>query len=513
MKTKAVAASFLLCLLVLAAFPLASHASLAAASGDPELDQVVARAMHVHGVPGASVAVVKNGEVAWARGYGLADPAQALPVTAETVFDAASVAKPVSAWGIMALVEDGLIDLDAPISQYVTRWTLPPSEYDHDLITIRRILSHTAGLSVEGDPGQEPDTYVPTVIEALNGAVLGMPALHVEYPPGEDYHYSSVGYTLIELAIEEVTGESFPAYMQKEVLDPLGMRNSSYEASPRIVAQAAVAHDWHNKPLPRYEYSTRAQGNLRTTPTDLATFLAASMPGPNGEPVGRGVLTPESVREMLTPVAFEKSAESSHVPGLGYDLIAVDGSVAGARKTGDHRGWKPIVVMAMDQRQGIAIMANSDRAAIGFLIDIACAWSSGLDEHVMQADCRELMTIRDVLMGTGVILAIAAVIFALALLRGIRSGRRKFEWRLPFGKTLLVVLLVLVLTAWWLGWHTDTLFTDVLRRYPDGAVTVRLIIPWPTAFVWVSRGLTLLLLAWISAAFLPRVKQIDRQSV
>jgi CubicO group peptidase (beta-lactamase class C family) len=343
--------------------------------------------------------------------------------------------------------------------------------------------------------------------------VLGMPALQVEYPPGEDYHYSSVGYTLIELAIEEVTGESFSAYMQRAVLDPLGMSNSSYEATPRLTAQAAVAHDWYNKPLPRYEYSTRAQGNLRTTPTDLATFLAAAMPGPNGEPAGRGVLTPKSVSEMLMPVAFEKSAESSHVPGLGYDLIEVDGRVAGARKTGDHRGWKPIVVMAMDQREGIAIMANSDRAAIGFLVDIACAWSSRLDLHVMQADCRELTTIRNVLMGTGAVLGIAGVAYGMVLFLGIRSGRRKFEWRPGFGKIVPVVLLVVVLTAWWLAWHTDTLFTDVLRRYPYGAVTVRLVIPWPTAFVWVSRGLTLLFLAWVSAVFLPRVEQAERQNV
>ena len=163
--------------------------------------------------------------------------------------------------------------MDAPIEQYLTRWHLPPSKFDHSQITIRRILSHTAGLSTDGDTGIEPGAYVPTVEEALNGAVLGMNALHVAYPPGEDYHYSSIGYTLLEIAVEEVTGETFSSYMQKEVLDPLGMDNSTYEWTPRLQAQAAIGHDWYNNPLPFYQYSTTAQGGLRTTPTDLAIFM------------------------------------------------------------------------------------------------------------------------------------------------------------------------------------------------------------------------------------------------
>jgi CubicO group peptidase (beta-lactamase class C family) len=129
--------------LTLMAYFSAQAARAHQTTSDPRLDSVVAKAMGTHNVPGASVAVVKNGEVTWARGYGIADPAQGVPVTPETVFDAASIAKPVTAWGIMTLVEDGLLDLDAPVEQYLTRWHLPPSEFDHNQITVRRILSHT----------------------------------------------------------------------------------------------------------------------------------------------------------------------------------------------------------------------------------------------------------------------------------------------------------------------------------------------------------------------------------
>lgn len=498
---------FTLLTLALIMFSLAQAAPLANQNaGDPQLDAVVERAMRQHNVPGASVAVLKNGEVAWARGYGMADSAQGQPVTPDTVFDAASIAKPVTAWGIMNLVEDGLLDLDAPVEGYLTRWHLPPSEFEHDQVTIRRILSHTAGLSTDGDTGVEPGEYVPTLEEALNGAVLGMRALHVAYPPGEDYHYSSVGYTLLEIAVEEVTGEPFAVYMQREILDPLGMVNSSYDWTPELRAKAAVGHDWYNRPLPEYQYSTRAQGSLRTTATDLAIFMAASMPGPNGELIGRGVLTPESVAEILKPVPFTNEAESSQVSGLGVDLIRVDGKLLGARKTGDHRGFKPIIVMDLEEREGLAIMANSDRAAIGFLIDIACAWSENVNGHPMQNDCRELMMIRNVQLIVAGVLALGALAYIAWVVTRIRSGRRRLGWEYSWGKVVRIVLLVIILAAWWILWHTDTLFTRILGALPDTAVTIRVLVPWPTAFVWISWAVTLWLLTWIAVAFAPKVK-------
>ena len=181
-----------------------------------------------------------------------------------------------------------------------------------------------------------------------------------------------------ELAVEEATGESFAEYMQREVLDPLGMTNSSYGLTAELRTHAAVAHDWYNNPLPEYQYSTQAQGGLRTTPADLALFMAAHMPGPNGEPIGRNVISPESVAEIVTPVPFANEAESSHITGLGFDLIMDGDTLVGARKTGDHRGFKPIIVISFQDNQGIAIMSNSDRGAIGFLMNIACTWSADL---------------------------------------------------------------------------------------------------------------------------------------
>jgi CubicO group peptidase (beta-lactamase class C family) len=179
MRFKLFILSILLSLALVAGSSVHAAQPASQEAGAPQLDAVVERALRRHNVPGASVAVLRDGAVAWAKGYGLADPVQGLPVMPDTVFDAASIAKPVTAWGIMKLVEEGLLDLDAPVEQYLTRWHLPPSRYNHDQVTLRRILSHTAGLSTDGDTGVEPGEYVPTLEEALNGDVLGMRALHV----------------------------------------------------------------------------------------------------------------------------------------------------------------------------------------------------------------------------------------------------------------------------------------------------------------------------------------------
>ena len=490
----------LLCLLLL------MTGAIQAQENSQELDAVVERALQQHNVPGAAVAVVEDGALSWAKGYGMAEPAQNLPVMPDTVFDSASVTKPVTAWGIMKLVEAGLLDLDVPITNYVTRWELPSSEYDHDMVTIRRVLSHTAGLSTDGDTGVIPGEYVPTLIEAMNGAILGTDALHVAYPPATGYHYASNGYTLLEMAIEEVTDEPFAVYMQREILDPLGMVDSGFDWTPELSAKAAVGHDWYNNPLPYYQFSTKAQGGLLTTAPDLAIFMAAHMPGPNGEPIGRDVISPEAVAEILTAVPFANEAESPHVTGLGFDLIMANGNLLGARKTGDHRGWKPIIVMDLEDSAGIAIMANSDRAMIGFLIDIVCAWNESVDGHLMAADCQALHMIRNVQLGLGGVLALVAFIFIGWTANGLRTGKRHLNWEMAPGKIVRLVVFSVILIAWWVLWHTDVLFFRILNDLPETAVTIRYLVPWPTAFVWISRGLTLLMLTGIVLTFIPPIR-------
>ena len=293
-------------------------------------------ALRRHKAPGAAVAVVFAGEVVWTGGFGLADKERSVPVSAATPFALASVTKPVSAWGVLKLAEEGLVDLDAPIERYLSRWSLPPSEFDHDGVTVRRVLGHAAGLSFGGDPGVEPGDPVPTLEQALDGAGQEGGGLRVAHPPGQAYRYSSKGYMLLELMIEEVTGRRFSEFMRSEILEPLGMEGSSFDWTERLGASAAIGHDWYNRPLPRYGRATHAQGGLISSAEEFALFLAATVEGPQGEPPGRGVITAESVRETFSPVTY---AEDASLVGLGYNLSESRGTVL-ARKTGDNRGWK-----------------------------------------------------------------------------------------------------------------------------------------------------------------------------
>lgn len=496
-----------LLLLTSIAFGSAQAASqVKKASNDPQFDVVIEKAMKIHEVPGVSVAVVKNGEVAWAKGYGMADPKQKLPVTNETVFEAASVSKTVTAWGIMKLAEDGMLDLDAPVERYLTRWHLPPSEFDHEMVTLRRILSHTAGLSQGGDPGMEPGEEVPTLEEALNGAVPSMGALHVAFPPGENYAYSSIAYSLLELVIEEVTREPFAQFMQREILNPLGMVNSSFDMTPELRMKRAVGHDWHNNAMPEYQFATRGMGGLRTTSSDLAIFVAALMPGSNGEPVGRGVLTPESVAETFKAVPYTNQAESGSVAGLGYDqLIFIDGELIGAQKGGDQRGFHAIIVVAPKAAEGIAILANSDRAIKGFIYDVGCAWSGNISMNPLQGDCNRFMMVRKVQIIFAGFLLLLLFVNLVWIVTRVRAGRRKINLSPTPWKIVRLTLLTIFLIGWWILWYTDTLL--VALGYPKTFVTVSAFVPMATTFIWISWAVTLWFLTWIAVTFVPKVKK------
>jgi len=199
-----------------------------------EFDDAIPKLMDKRGVPGVAIAVVREGEVAWGKGYGWADKDRRLPVTEHTVFQAASISKPVSAWVAMKLVENGTLALDTPASRYLTRWQLPASPFDNDGVTLRRILSHTAGLSVPGYLGFPPGTPLQTLEASLTSATdAGHQPLAVVFPPGHEWHYSGGGYTLMQLIVEQATGQSFADFAQSAVLTPLKITESSFHTLPR----------------------------------------------------------------------------------------------------------------------------------------------------------------------------------------------------------------------------------------------------------------------------------------
>lgn len=311
--------------------------------------------MAFYKVPGISVAIVKQGQLSWTKGYGIRNHSDSTRVDKETIFQAASVGKVVSSVGALKLVEQGKVALDVDVNQYLTSWKLPASTFtEKEKVTLRSLLTHTAGITVSGFSGYGSEDYFPTDIEVLNGKGNSA-AVVVDYTPGSQYRYSGGGFTLIERIVEDVSGLDFATFMEREVFAPLDMENSTYE-QPLPVAlhhKASVAFGkdgkmvkgkWHN-------YPEQAAAGLWTTPADLSKLVIDLHKAYLGEK--NHILSPNMVQEMLTRDEF------GH--GLGPGL-AFEGDSLAYLHGGKNKGYTSFLVAYPQLGDGILIMSGSDAA-------------------------------------------------------------------------------------------------------------------------------------------------------
>lgn len=298
------------------------------------------------------------------------------PVNQDTLFQVASVSKWVAAWGVMTLVEAGKIDLDAPANRYLKRWKLPSSEHDNAKVTVRRLLSHTAGLSDDlGYCGFAPGTPIQTLENSLTQAADACP-LRTGRVVADDaaggWRYSGGGYTLLQLIVEEVSGEPFADYMQRAVLSPLGMARSTYGMGAEGSTDVATFYDSDGSVAPHYRYTAAAAASLYTSANDLARFAQAHMPGEAGQPIGRGVLSPTTVAKMRQP-----AARIFGVPhwGLGPRLYAA--SAKGGVLFGHDGGNMPAIstTVRIDSATGDAIVALGSGGDLP-AAELGAAWTN-----------------------------------------------------------------------------------------------------------------------------------------
>ncbi|MEQ8711699.1 MAG: serine hydrolase domain-containing protein [Cyclobacteriaceae bacterium] len=245
-------------------------------------------------------------------------------VDRNTAFQVASLSKWVTAWGVMALVAEGRLDLDTPVNDYLNRWKLPTGAFDNDEVTVRRLLSHTAGLTDGlGYAGFLPGTPVQSLEESLTQAADASPGadgeVKVGLPPGSTWKYSGGGYTLLQLLIEEVSGQSFEAYMQTVVFQPLGMSHSTFVWDDARRSNLAKFYDKEGVIAPHLRYTALAATSLYTSLNDMELFVRAHFEGSNGEPAGRGVLDQRTIDQIKTPHAYQMGAA---IWGLGTMLYA-----------------------------------------------------------------------------------------------------------------------------------------------------------------------------------------------
>lgn len=321
-----------------------------------ELDQRLPQLLDDFLVPGAAMAIIENGEIVLQKGYGYADVEKEVKVDIKTGFNIGSISKTVAAWGIMKLVQEGKIDLDAPAEKYLTRWHLPESEFDSDGVTIRRMLSHTAGLSLHGYPGWSPKDTLPTIEESLNGINNGPGRVEIIMEPGTRYKYSGGGYTILQLIIEEVTGQKFEDYMQAQILDPLGMTNSSYKIDDKIMAASASEYDRFGELIDFELFTAQAAAGLHTTIEDFTRFAFACLYRMEDHGKYNPVLSTDIVQQMMEPVP---EANGRFGYGLGYMTEAIPGtSVVLGGHRGANTGWHAIFNVDSETNDGFIMVTN-----------------------------------------------------------------------------------------------------------------------------------------------------------
>jgi len=256
------------------------------------LDAEVPPLMDEHRVPGVAVAVARGGELAWSAGYGTADVTTGDPVDPTTTrFQAASISKTTAGWAALLAEEAGLVDLDAPIAP--ESWTLPPSDFDPAEITLRRLLTHTAGTNVPGYAGW-PELPPPTLVESLSGSADPATAVRLEYRPGSAARYSGGGMSLAQLVIEEATGLDYGAWLDEALLTPGGIApaEATFAAARMHDDGAAAPHDAEGEPGPELWYAELAAGGWSITAEALLDYALFAYDPP--------VPLPEAARRSLT---------------------------------------------------------------------------------------------------------------------------------------------------------------------------------------------------------------------
>ena len=332
------------------------------------LDKKVPMLLENFMVPGSAVAIIKDGQVVFKKGYGFADVAKQKPVGFDTGFNIGSISKTVAAWGVMRLVEQGKISLDAPVEQYLKRWKLPKTEFDNSAVTVRGLLSHTAGLSLHGYPGWGPNDTLPSVEASLLGENNGPGDVRLIMKPGSKWKYSGGGYTISQLLIEEVSGQKFTDYMREHVLQPLGMNSSDYQISPSIVAHSSVAYDGWGKVTPNPLFTAKAAAGLHTTINDFSQFAIANLSGSKQQKPGRNVLKTKTIKQMFAPVAASKGKW-----GLGYGIRPIGNGLISVGHGGANRGWHAVFTVVPQTNDGLVITTNGSNGH-NVHRNITCHW-------------------------------------------------------------------------------------------------------------------------------------------
>lgn len=456
----------------------ASLAGLPVESFGAHLDVRVTELLERYEVPGASVAVIKDGVPVWSGAYGWADVDGGRPMTLSAVDHVGSITKSVTAWGVMVLVERGVIGLDDPVTRHLTNWTFPESGASPDKITIRQLLNHTSGLPLgtigtHYPPGSD---HLPSLRENLSAEA------QVHREPGSAFEYSNVGFNLLELLIEEVTGDTFSDYMVRHVLGPLGMDRATFTWSEQLEAAIPLGYDLEQNPVSPYVYPEKGSGGLFAGLDDIARFVAAGLPGP--EPPGRHVLAPETVALMYEPGAGIGGIYRLVAPayGLGYFAETLPGGEPAVWHGGQGHGWMTHFHALPETGAGIVVLTNSQRSW-PFIAEILTDWAewNGAGAVGMTNILRATTALQAVLAIAGTLLLWQSVRIGL----GVWSGRRRV-WLRPLSWFQIAQLGSALAIGGLLEWAVRQDYLFVASVFPTNTAWLAVTLIWAIAVLVAS---------------------------
>jgi CubicO group peptidase (beta-lactamase class C family) len=458
-----------------------------------------------YGVPGSVVSFIENGTVAWTTAYGMADLDARTAMSPDMVFEFGSCGKILTAWATMKLVERGAIDLDRPVNEYLDRLQIESDLFDARAVTVRRLLSHTSGLGIHGYVDFSPRrANPPDPVETLQGAhllegivetlapgALSSGRISLMQEPGHGYRYSGAGYGVLQVLIEDVTGEPFDSFVPREITDPLGAASLRWEWTPELEARSPTPYGEEGQALEHRQLAIHGIGSEVGTVEDFARFVAATVGGPNGEPPGRGVLSPETIGRMTSPMR-----EAGLYQGLGYPLGVLNGHRS-VSHGGRNMGWEAFFILDTVTGNGFVVASASNRAGplhgaiTGLFLDTAY----GPGTRPTMAPLPSLEILSWVFLGVSLVLLIALLVGLFRLVRDVRSSRRARVDR-PSRRSLVRALpwVLALLFGWYTLYSPLTLYLPAW--YPD---------LWPTTGSGVLMGILLTGIAFrVATAFFPR---------
>lgn len=332
------------------------------------LESRIPALMKLYRIPGCNIALVLDSKIVWTQAFGYADMESGRKMTTDTPMSVQSITKSVTAWGVMKLVEKGLIDLDTSLSIYLKSWQLPHSDFPVEKVTIRRLLNHTAGMPL-GDftDVYSPGEKMPSLQEKLTQEAI------LSQEPGRGFSYSNVGYHLLELLIEEVTGNKYSDFIRSEIFLPLKMGTATFEVDKDMEPFPPVGYDLSCKPVPVYLYPEKASGGLFSTAEDIARFVLTGM---KENPVLKSRTIAQMYSSEVDKIGIYNLVFEAY--GLGYYIETLPNGLLSISHGGQGNGIMTHFQAVPETGDAIVILTNSQRSwpFIAYLLSDWAHWRS-----------------------------------------------------------------------------------------------------------------------------------------